>query len=257
MRQQPPERHPLHRIDLVEQLLAAITRQLGQQVGGVVGRHLLDHVGGPGQIELGQQLDLIALGELLEDVGQRVVAQRADQRGPLVDRQRRRSRGPRRTGASGGCRRSRVGQRSGVEEPRRPRASRPPATAHRTPSRPPWRSATVATTQARARWSERRRPMSRMVSPPSTRPSRSVASSSSGRARNWPRSTRPVTIWMPRASTQPIRDADDEDLPPVHRAGEPEHRRRVVGVGQRSEHDVGDRTDGLAVGIEQPQPQQP
>ena len=58
--------------------------QLGDQVGGVVGRHLLEHVGGPLVLEAAEDLDLVLLGQLLEDVGQPLVVEGGhDRRAPL------------------------------------------------------------------------------------------------------------------------------------------------------------------------------
>ena len=226
--QQPPQRSsPCTGSISSSSCWRLVARQLGEQVGGIVGLHLLDHVGGPGQVELGQQLDLVALGELLEDVGQGVVAERARSGWPA----------PRGAGhdLAGGIRgvhapdvAEPVRQRPGVEEatdlvPVRdpgPTAEAEPAAVaqgHRGhhPARGP-------------RWSDRVRPMSRIVSPPSSRPISELASTSWERSRNWPRSTAPVTICTPRASAQLIRDPATKISRRCTRPDEPEHGRRVV-----------------------------
>ena len=50
-------------------------RQLGQQVGGVVGTHRLEHVGRAVLLQAGQDRDLVVLGQLLQDVGEPLVVQ--------------------------------------------------------------------------------------------------------------------------------------------------------------------------------------
>ena len=56
-------------------VLGGLGGQVGDQVGGVVRRHLLQHVGGPLVVELAEDLDLVLLGELLEDVGEPLVVE--------------------------------------------------------------------------------------------------------------------------------------------------------------------------------------
>ena len=55
--------------------LAALLGQLRDEVGGVVGLHLVEHVGGAVVVELGEDVDLLALGHLLEHVGEAVVGE--------------------------------------------------------------------------------------------------------------------------------------------------------------------------------------
>ena len=59
----------------LEQGLAALLRQLRDEVGGVVRLHLVEHVGGAVVVELGDQVDLVVLGHLLERVGEPVVGE--------------------------------------------------------------------------------------------------------------------------------------------------------------------------------------
>jgi hypothetical protein len=53
-----------------------------EQVGGVVGRHRLQHVGGALVLQAAEQLDLLVLGHLLEHVGQALVVQGRGDLGP-------------------------------------------------------------------------------------------------------------------------------------------------------------------------------
>jgi hypothetical protein len=70
---QGPDGQRLGRLHQVQQLILVALGQLGQQVGRVVGIHLLQHVGGPVPVERGQDLYLITFGQLAEDVGQPLV----------------------------------------------------------------------------------------------------------------------------------------------------------------------------------------
>ena len=54
---------------------ASSAGQLAEQVGGVVGRHRLEHVGGALVLQAAEQLDLLLLGHLLEDVGEPLVVE--------------------------------------------------------------------------------------------------------------------------------------------------------------------------------------
>ncbi len=74
--QQPPDRVGLLRLHQVQQHLLLRLGQLGQQVGGVVRVHLLQHVGGAFRLQRGDDLDLVVLGQLLQHVGEPLVVQR-------------------------------------------------------------------------------------------------------------------------------------------------------------------------------------
>ena len=60
-----------------QQLLGRLGRQLGDEVGSVVRRHLLEHVRCPLGRELAQDLDLVVLGKLFQYVGEALVVERA------------------------------------------------------------------------------------------------------------------------------------------------------------------------------------
>ena len=59
----------------LEQRLAARLGQLRDEVGGVVGLHLVEHVGGARVVELADQVDLVLFRHLLEGVGEAAVGQ--------------------------------------------------------------------------------------------------------------------------------------------------------------------------------------
>ena len=73
--QQPADRIGLLRLHQVQQYLLIGLGQLGQQVGGVVGVHLLQDVGGPPRRQRRDDLHLVVFGQLLQDVGQPFVVQ--------------------------------------------------------------------------------------------------------------------------------------------------------------------------------------
>ena len=87
VRQQPPDVLGLVGLHQRQQLLGGLRRQLGDQVGRVVRRHLLEHVGGPLVVEVAEDLDLVLLGQLLEHVGQPLVVERRDHLAPPLRRQ--------------------------------------------------------------------------------------------------------------------------------------------------------------------------
>ncbi|CAM5469607.1 hypothetical protein SALBM135S_04021 [Streptomyces alboniger] len=58
-----------------EQAFLVLLGQLGEEVGGVVGVHGLQDVGGALLLQLAEDLDLVVLGQLLEDVGEPVVVE--------------------------------------------------------------------------------------------------------------------------------------------------------------------------------------
>ncbi len=81
-----------HRLGLVglhqlEQPVAVDVGELGQQVGRVVGVHLLEDVGGAALLQRAEDGDLLGLGQLAEDVGQPLVVQRLGDLVPALDRQ--------------------------------------------------------------------------------------------------------------------------------------------------------------------------
>ena len=73
--QQPADVLRLVLVHQLQQLLGGLGRQLGDQVGGVVGRHLLQHVGCPFAAELVEDLHLVVLRQLLQDVRQPLVVE--------------------------------------------------------------------------------------------------------------------------------------------------------------------------------------
>ena len=72
---------PAHRSDSCGSISrssdSASAGQLAQQVGGVVGVHRLQHVGGALGLELPEQFDLVVVGQLLHDVGEAFVVERS------------------------------------------------------------------------------------------------------------------------------------------------------------------------------------
>ena len=56
-------------------------RHLAEEVGGVVGVHLLEDVGDPGRVEPLDQPELLVLVELLEQLGQALVVHEARRAG--------------------------------------------------------------------------------------------------------------------------------------------------------------------------------
>ena len=54
---------------------AVSSSQVGQQVGGVVGLHGLEDVGGALGLQARDDVDLVVLGQLLEDVGELLVVE--------------------------------------------------------------------------------------------------------------------------------------------------------------------------------------
>ncbi len=76
VRHQPPHVLGLLRLHQLEQRLGGLGRQLGDQVGRVVGVHLLEHVGRALALEQPQDLDLVLLGQLLQHVGEPLVGER-------------------------------------------------------------------------------------------------------------------------------------------------------------------------------------
>ena len=56
-------------------MLLLLGGQLAEQVGGVVGLHRLEHVGGAVAVQGLQDRDLVVLGQLLEDVGEPLVVE--------------------------------------------------------------------------------------------------------------------------------------------------------------------------------------
>ena len=83
--QQLPHRRGLLGLHQVEQRSRCSRRQLGEQVGRVVGVHLLQDVGGALAVELAEDLDLVVLGQLLQHVGEALVVERGGDLGaPLV-----------------------------------------------------------------------------------------------------------------------------------------------------------------------------
>ena len=81
---QPSDRLRLVWLHPGQQPLAVGRRELGEQVGGIVGLHRLQDVGGPLVVQAGEDLHLVVLGELLEDVGQAIVVQRGRDLPPPV-----------------------------------------------------------------------------------------------------------------------------------------------------------------------------
>jgi hypothetical protein len=79
--QQRPYRRGFLGFHEIEQLLLVQLGQLGQQVGGVVGIHLLQYVRRAVAIQRREDLDLVMLGQLAQHVGQAFVVER---RGDLV-----------------------------------------------------------------------------------------------------------------------------------------------------------------------------
>ena len=57
----------------LEQGLAALLRELRDQVGRVIRLHLVEHVGGALVVELADEVDLVLFGHLLERVGEALV----------------------------------------------------------------------------------------------------------------------------------------------------------------------------------------
>lgn len=74
--QQPAQVVGLFGVHRVEQPVALHAGKLGEQVRGVVGFHLLEEAGDALGVELGDEPDLLGLGELLEDVGEPFVVHR-------------------------------------------------------------------------------------------------------------------------------------------------------------------------------------
>ena len=60
-------------LDEGEQGFGGLGRKFGEEVGRVVGVHLLDDVGGAPVLEASDDLDAVVLGEFLEDVGELLV----------------------------------------------------------------------------------------------------------------------------------------------------------------------------------------
>ena len=84
VRHQPLDVLGLVRLHQLQQRLGGLGRQLGDQVGRVVGVHLLEHVRGPLVGQEAEDLDLVLLGQLLEHVGQPLVGERGHHgRAPL------------------------------------------------------------------------------------------------------------------------------------------------------------------------------
>src|SRR5690606_38375835 len=73
--EQPAQRLGLLGLHQLQQLFGRLVRQLGQQVGGVVGLHHLEHVGCPPGRQRREDVDTVVLGQLLQDVGQRLVVE--------------------------------------------------------------------------------------------------------------------------------------------------------------------------------------
>jgi len=85
--QQAPHRFGLVRIHRAQQLVAALRRQLAQQVGGVVGLHLVQDARQPLPVEALDETDLLILGELLQKVRQPLVLERRGQHPASTQRQ--------------------------------------------------------------------------------------------------------------------------------------------------------------------------
>jgi hypothetical protein len=66
---------------------SASAGSIAQQVGGVVGLHLIQHAGQPVLIEALDEPDLLVLGELLQQVGQPLVLELRGQHPPAAERQ--------------------------------------------------------------------------------------------------------------------------------------------------------------------------
>ena len=84
---QPADVLGLLRLHQLEQDLGGLRRQVGDQVGRVVGRHLLEDVGGALGVEALEDADLVLLGQLLEHVGEPLVVERHGHGGTALDRQ--------------------------------------------------------------------------------------------------------------------------------------------------------------------------
>jgi hypothetical protein len=74
--QEPPQLGGRDRLHRGQQPLALLGRHLREQVRGVVGLHLLHHVGAALQLQAVQQPDLVLFGHLLQQVGQFLVVER-------------------------------------------------------------------------------------------------------------------------------------------------------------------------------------
>ena len=85
--EQAADRLGLVGIHRAEQLLLARGGKLAEQVGRVVGLHLVEHATEPLEVEALDQPHLLVLGELLEQVGQPLVLERLRQHAPAAERQ--------------------------------------------------------------------------------------------------------------------------------------------------------------------------
>ena len=71
----------------MQQLGLAAGGELAQQVGGVIGLHLVQHARQALQVKALDQAHLLVLGELLQQVGEAVVLQLGGQDAPAAERQ--------------------------------------------------------------------------------------------------------------------------------------------------------------------------
>jgi len=85
--EQPSDRLGLLGVHATQEELRLGRVQHAQQVGGVVGVHGLEHVGGPLGVQLHQQDGLVVLGQLLQDVGHPLVVEGVDDFGAALGRQ--------------------------------------------------------------------------------------------------------------------------------------------------------------------------
>ena len=238
----------------MQQLGLAAGGELAEQVGGVVGLHLVEHPRQPLRVEPLDELDLLVLGQLLEQIGEPLVLQLGGQHPPAAQRQAADRLAPSRPDAA---RRARPpgGRPSGRRRTaRRPRSSRSPPG--------------LAAARGRAAGERDRRdlpagaapgagvsPMSTTRSPLNRLPISSPASSRSpSRSSNWRMLTEPRRSRAPSLPISPIRPMPTNTRRRCTATTNPLTR---GGLEPRSTTAVDDATDLGAVGAQQRQSGQP